>query len=343
MPRSDIAKHYQGIIDAMEEGVLLINRKQRIMLHNKRSALLLSWADEIDGKDLKSVIDSSDLCKSASSVFSGKKTERITIAVYEGVCGDEAFIKGHGRERTFRIRVTALDEKLAAVTIADITKIERLSLVRQDFVSNVSHELKTPLTSISGYSELIMRDQVDKDHIKEFSTQIYNEARRLYQLIEDIMAISRLDEEAEVTLQDIDVNLIAKDVLDSIANPIVSLKEDSRLRIKGNGTLVFEAIYNLVDNAIKYNRNDNPVTLEIGSNYFAVEDHGIGLSPYDKERVFDRFYRVDKSRSRKTGGTGLGLSIVKSVAERHGARIEINSTLGSGTTIKMVFPPKQFK
>ena len=123
----------------------------------------------------------------------------------------------------------------------------------------------------------------------------------------------------------------------------VSLFIASRLRIKGNGTLVFEAIYNLVDNAIKYNRNDNPVTLEIGSNYFAVEDHGIGLSPYDKERVFDRFYRVDKSRSRKTGGTGLGLSIVKSVAERHGARIEINSTLGSGTTIKMVFPPKQFK
>ena len=154
------------------------------------------------------------------------------------------------------------------------------------------------------------------------------------------MAISRLDEEAEVEFSEIDVASIAKDVLDSISNPIVRIENKGKLLIRGNSTLIFEAIYNLVDNAIKYNRDSNEIVIRIDDTSFEVEDHGIGLSPYDKERVFDRFYRVDKSRSRQTGGTGLGLSIVKSVAERHGAKIEINSTLGVGTTIKLVFPSK---
>lgn len=311
------------IVKSMKDGLIIIRSNGDVLMMNDAAKTMMG---KNTNEEFKSLIELS--------------REGLFFSIIEkGSAGGRINVEG----RTIEVHAEVVEGLGSAILLFDVSDKLALEMKEREFIQNVSHELKTPLTSISGYSELIMRDQVDKDHIKEFSTQIYNEARRLYQLIEDIMAISRLDEEAEVTLQDIDVNLIAKDVLDSIANPIVSLKEDSRLRIKGNGTLVFEAIYNLVDNAIKYNRNDNPVTLEIGSNYFAVEDHGIGLSPYDKERVFDRFYRVDKSRSRKTGGTGLGLSIVKSVAERHGARIEINSTLGSGTTIKIVFPPKQFK
>lgn len=239
--------------------------------------------------------------------------------------------------RTVEVHAEEVEAVGSAILLFDVSDKLALEMKEREFIQNVSHELKTPLTSISGYSELIMRDQVDKDHIKEFSQQIYSEAKRLYQLIEDILAISRMDEEAKVEMTEINVNSIAKDVLDSIANPIVKLKENAELKINGNSTLIFEAIYNLVDNSIKYNRDDNEIDLIIDSDGFCVKDNGIGLSVYDRERVFDRFYRVDKSRSRSTGGTGLGLSIVKSVAEKHNAKIEINSTLGVGTSISMKF------
>ena len=149
MQRSSIAKKYQTIIDAMDEAVLLLNRKRRIVLCNKRASILLAWAEELPGADLKKIIASQELSKAVSSVFEGQEQERLTIAVYEGAAGDEAFIKGHGRERTFRMKISLIEEKLAAISISDITKIERLSLVRQDFVSNVSHELRDSQESYS--------------------------------------------------------------------------------------------------------------------------------------------------------------------------------------------------
>lgn len=306
------------IVKSMKDGLILVRSNGDILMINDAAKTLMG---KNTGDEFRTLIELSREPLFFSIIEKGTANGRIKV---EG--------------RTVEVHAEVVNGLGSAILLFDVSDKMALEMKEREFIQNVSHELKTPLTSISGYSELIMRDQVDKDHIKEFSSQIYNEAKRLYQLIEDIMAISRLDEEADVTFSDVDVNAVAKDVLDSIANPIVKLESNADLRIRGNATLIFEAIYNLVDNAIKYNRNDNPILLQIDRDSFAVKDNGIGLSPYDRERVFDRFYRVDKSRSRQTGGTGLGLSIVKSVAERHGAKIEISSSLGEGTTIRLVFP-----
>ena len=304
----------------MKDGLVIVRSNGDILMINDAAKTLMG---KNTNDEFKSIIELSRESLFFSIIEKGSESGRIKV---EG--------------RVIEVHAEEVEGIGSAILLFDVSDKTALEMKEREFIQNVSHELKTPLTSISGYSELIMRDQVDKDHIKEFSSQIYSEAKRLYQLIEDIMAISRLDEEAEVEFSEIDVASIAKDVLDSISNPIVRIENKGKLLIRGNSTLIFEAIYNLVDNAIKYNRDSNEIVIRIDDTSFEVEDHGIGLSPYDKERVFDRFYRVDKSRSRQTGGTGLGLSIVKSVAERHGAKIEINSTLGVGTTIKLVFPSK---
>ena len=359
-------EEFLTITKSMSEGLVLLNAEGIILTINKTAKKIFNISDDVIGKSFLT-LDRSEKARSfffkdENASFKDLKAnlkdqnsnphEEQTLIDSLNV-KDQSTIKNRGDKKSCEITKDGRDYQLRfnkirfngkiagyALLIIDITDTKRAEELRQEFTANVSHELKTPLTSISGYSELIMRDQVDKDHIKEFSSQIYSEAKRLYQLIEDIMAISRLDEEAEVEFSEIDVASIAKDVLDSISNPIVRIENKGKLLIRGNSTLIFEAIYNLVDNAIKYNRDSNEIVIRIDDTSFEVEDHGIGLSPYDKERVFDRFYRVDKSRNRQTGGTGLGLSIVKSVAERHGAKIEINSTLGVGTTIKLVFPSK---
>ena len=308
------------IVKSMKDGLVIVRSNGDILMINDAAKTLMG---KNTNDEFKSIIELSRESLFFSIIEKGSESGRIKV---EG--------------RVIEVHAEEVEGIGSAILLFDVSVKTALEMKEREFIQNVSHELKTPLTSISGYSELIMRNQVDKDHIKEFSSQIYSEAKRLYQLIEDIMAISRLDEEAEVEFSEIDVASIAKDVLDSISNPIVRIENKGKLLIRGNSTLIFEAIYNLVDNAIKYNRDSNEIVIRIDDTSFEVEDHGIGLSPYDKERVFDRFYRVDKSRSRQTGGTGLGLSIVKSVAERHGAKIEINSTLGVGTTIKLVFPSK---
>lgn len=308
------------IVKSMKDGLIIIRRNGEILMINDAAKTLM-------GKNTD---------EEFSTLIELGREDLFFSIIEKGSAEGRMKVEG----RTVEVHAEEVEGVGSAILLFDVSDKSALEMKEREFIQNVSHELKTPLTSISGYSELIMRDQVDKDHIREFSSQIYSEAKRLYQLIEDIMAISRLDEDKSVSFSYLSVNSVAKDVLDSISNPIVRLKENASLDINGNSTLIFEAIYNLVDNAIKYNRDANPITVEIDSDSFAVIDNGIGLSPYDRERVFDRFYRVDKSRSRQTGGTGLGLSIVKSIAERHGAKIEISSTLGQGTTIRLTFPSK---
>ncbi len=305
------------IVKSMKDGLILSRKNGEILMINDAAKILM-------GKNAS---------ESFHTLIELSREDLFFSIMEKGSASGRIRING----RTVEVHAEEVDGLGSAILLFDVSERLALEMKEREFIQNVSHELKTPLTSISGYSELIMLDKVDKDHIKEFSGQIYSEAKRLYSLIEDIMEISRMDEDTEVVLKPVSVNEIAKDVLESISNPIVSLRENANLTVNGNSTLIFEALYNLVDNAIKYNRNSNPIVVEIDSDGFAVIDQGIGLSPYDRERVFDRFYRVDKSRSRATGGTGLGLSIVKSVAERHNAHIEISSTLGEGTTISMHF------
>ena len=221
--------------------------------------------------------------------------------------------------------------------------------IRREFVANVSHELKTPLMSISGYAELIMNHMVSAENTPEFAGRIYQEANRLSTLVADIIKLSKLDEQEDCLPmeEEVDLWMMANDVnwqLQQKAeerNITVKLKGES-VKIHGNRQLLSEIVYNLVDNAIKYNVENGKVHIHVHRKgdhaEFVVKDTGVGIAAADRERVFERFYRVDKSRSREIEGTGLGLSIVKHGVAMHKGEIKVDSALGKGTKITVVFP-----
>jgi two-component system phosphate regulon sensor histidine kinase PhoR len=231
------------------------------------------------------------------------------------------------------------------IPLAEEIKTVRSSqeLMRQEFTANVSHELKTPLTSISGYAELIETGLAQGEDCKKFAGNIRTETARLQTLIGDILRLSELDTIASASLDDVvDIAAVAKECKERLTGQ--AEKKDVRISIhgtskpiKGNHTELTELIYNLIDNAIKYNRENGNIDITIEDNRFIIADTGIGMPKESIPRIFERFYRVDKSRSRAKGGTGLGLSIVKHIADRHGAQIDVESTMGVGTTISVNF------
>ena len=220
--------------------------------------------------------------------------------------------------------------------------------LRKEFSANVSHELKTPLTSISGFAELIRDGLLPEDKIPECAGDIYDESQRLLALIEDIIRLSKLDEETGFPEKEsLSLYDMAQEVISSLSSQAKSHNiqlslTGSDVRIMGVYQIVYEMLYNLCDNAIKYNYHGGHVHMETGLRdgcaCFIITDTGIGIPKKDQERVFERFYRVDRSHSRKIGGTGLGLSIVKHAAIFHNARIALESTPGKGTRITLTFP-----
>ena len=225
---------------------------------------------------------------------------------------------------------------------------EAVSNMRKEFSANVSHELKTPLTSISGYAEIMKNGMVRPQDIPLFSERIYKEARRLITLVEDIIKLSKLDEESvELEKQDVDLYELTREIISRLS-PQASQKS-IRMEVTGEPVKYFgirqildEMIYNVCENAIKYNNEYGRVSVWVGNTLdgpkITVSDTGIGIPEEHHERIFERFYRVDKSHSKERGGTGLGLSIVKHGALLHGAKVSVESTPGRGTRIEMQFP-----
>ena len=224
---------------------------------------------------------------------------------------------------------------------------EAVSNMRKEFSANVSHELKTPLTSISGYAEIMKNGMVRPDDMPLFSERIYKEARRLITLVEDIIKLSKLDEES-VELEKEDVNLydLTREIISRLSPQ--AAQKDVHMELSGepvyyNGIrqILDEMIYNVCENAVKYNNEGGRVTVWVGNTLdgpkVSVSDNGIGIPKEHQERIFERFYRVDKSHSKERGGTGLGLSIVKHGALLHGAKVNVESEPGKGTKIEMMF------
>ena len=225
---------------------------------------------------------------------------------------------------------------------------EELAQIRQEFSANVSHELRTPLTSISGYAEIIKNGIVRDRDIPEFADRIYREAQRMIALIEDIMRLSKLDEGALVQKEQVDLYAVADEVRGRLEHAAADRNirlslQGVHCRMRGFRQILDEMIYNLVDNAIKYNKERGSVLIQVNPQedgiLLSVRDTGIGIPDDARDRVFERFYRVDKSHSRQTGGTGLGLSIVKHGAMIHQASVRVDSTLGKGTDMQILFPP----
>lgn len=332
-------EEFETATENMSEGLIILNEKGVILSINRAAEKMLGLSEDSVGKDIFSEKTSVNLKESTQIALSGKNKEEV-FALRDGNC-------------QLLANPVSTDGKVtgAALLVLDVTEKERAEQMRREFTANVSHELKTPLQTISGYAELLANGMVaDKDKTA-FSEKIYAEAQRMIRLIEDIIKLSNLDEGAvELTRETVDLYVTAENTVRSLlpaakkANVTLSLNGENA-EIYGIPQLLTAVVYNLCDNAIKYNKDGGTVFVSVKNNaeniVLSVRDTGIGIPKEQQERIFERFYRVDKSHSKEVGGTGLGLSIVKHAAKLHDAKITLESEVGKGTGITVIFPKKQ--
>lgn len=323
------------LTDNMREGFVLLNEKGRILSINHQAAGLLGIA----GAEGESIY-TSGCCPQVLELVDKARGGMESQTVLE--LGDGSF-----RFNAYPIMCDCALTGLGLI-IMDVTEKERSEQLRREFSANVSHELKTPLHAISGCAELLKNGMVKPEDVQRFSEQIYSQSQRMISLVEDIIKLSRLDEGGEnLQTQPVDLYPLAQQVIESLSPAAekagVSLRlNGSKAVVQGVPQLLQGIIFNLCDNGIKYNRRGGSVEIELddGQNYvqLSVRDTGIGIAAQDQERIFERFYRVDKSHSKEVGGTGLGLSIVKHSARLHNAKLSLESKEGEGTCISLLFP-----
>ncbi|HRX59244.1 MAG TPA: ATP-binding protein [Eubacteriales bacterium] len=335
---SEKQREFTAVTENMREGLILLDADECMLTINSSAA-------QTFGVDAQTVSGKHYLMLNRSYAL-----QQALEAAKKSGAGESTLIKGANTYQVLASTVPSGDKHAGTVVlILDVTDKVAAEAMRREFSANVSHELKTPLTSISGYAE-IMKDGVAKpEDTRRFAAKIFDEAGQLMSLIDDIIRLSQLDEAASLPEKtDVDLKAICEDVCrrlqpqaQSAGVALFVLCEP--VTVRGIPKILEEIVQNLVDNAIKYNRKNGTVTLtlknlESGAE-LRVADTGIGIPEEHLSRVFERFYRVDRSRSKQIGGTGLGLSIVKHSAETHGAKVYLESKLGEGTTISVVFPP----
>lgn len=331
------ARHeFAAITGNMSEGFLLLDRRLNILTKNPAAERLLPTPEKGGADNLNTNGCPEEIIHAASKALAGQRTA----------------LTYRARGRAYYIvtsPVTAEGQITGVIVIAlDATEQEERETLRREFSANVSHELKTPLTSISGFAELLQNGMVPPERVGEFAGDIYKESVRLIHLVDDILALSQMDEGApaakaeRVELRE-EAEAVLRSLTDTAAQQNVTLSlEGGDAAASGIRPVLHEMIFNLCENAIKYNRPGGRVTVttaeeERGSR-LTVEDTGIGIPIEYQDRIFERFFRVDKSRSRAVGGTGLGLSIVKHAAQMHKAQLEVHSEPEHGTRITVIFP-----
>ncbi len=336
-------QEFDAITENMSEGLLMVDKNADVLSCNGAAMRFLGVRSVDRHKSIININRSTNFTGAVENALAGKSHEYVMKR----------------SERAYRIMANPVFDDLHAVSgavivILDVTDSEEADKLRREFTANVSHELKTPLTSISGFAEIMAGGMAKKDDMQRFAGLIYNEAQRLITLVNDIIELSRLDEadtlsQAGTTRLSEDVD-ICKTAID-VAQRLKSLADKSDITIEVTGVsahvrgapqVIDEMVYNLAENAVKYNvkggRVDISTAVTDGTVKLTVADTGIGIPFADRQRVFERFYRVDKSHSKEIGGTGLGLSIVKHAAAYHGASVELDSTPGKGTTVTVTFP-----
>ena len=318
------------ITSHMQEGLVVLDKETHIRSINSAAMKIFGAEESCVG----------------SSFFQINRSNALRQAL------NDALDRGHGsvvqelKDRIYRFDMSGIqsDGKLlgAVILAVDVTESQNAEQMRREFSANVSHELKTPLQGIIGSAELLESGMVKAEDAPRFVGHIRKEASRLVNLIEDIIRLSQLDEDVELPAEQVDMLALAEDVKE-ILTPSAAEK-DVKIDVTGNGfaikgvrRMLQEIIYNLCDNAIKYNVPGGTVTIQVENNRLIVGDTGIGIPAEHKDRIFERFYRVDKSHSKASGGTGLGLSIVKHAVAYHKAEIALESTPGKGTMITIQF------
>ncbi len=330
-------KEFETVTENMTEGIILLNIKGDVLGINQAAKRLFGTDSSCIGKHILSVNRSTQISQLLLSAEEGTHAEKI-IALADG-----------RYQLLLSPVISDNDKQSGSVLLAiNVTEKEKSEQMRREFTANVSHELKTPLHTIAGSAELLANDMVKEEDRMGFYTGILGEAKRMTQLVEDIIRLSRLDEGAdEMKREEVDLYAIAGETVKALSaeaeNAGVAIALDGEpAAMEGIPQLLQSIVYNLCDNAIKYNREHGSVTVTVkkrnDSVLLSVADTGIGIPAEHRERIFERFYRVDKSRSKELGGTGLGLSIVKHAARLHNAQLRLQSAENKGTTITITFP-----
>ncbi len=329
-------QEFTTITENMSEGLLVVDHHTEVLSYNASAKRLLGIDKVEEGQSVLTLNRSANFRKTLDLALAGQHNEQtmsLDGRLYQLIANpvyDEAAVIG------------------AVILILDVTEREEREQLRREFTANVSHELKTPLTSISGFAEIIQNGIAKPEDVGRFAGNIYEESQRLITLLGDIIRLSQLDENTAPVEQE-EVELLG--VVDAVMERLQPLAEKrnihfslrgERATIKGVSHILDEMIFNLCDNAIKYNREGGSIDLRLEQTeqqvIFSVKDTGIGIPAGEQARVFERFYRVDKSHSKEIGGTGLGLSIVKHGAMYHNATVSLQSELGVGTTVTIIFP-----
>ena len=326
---------FDTIISKIREGMVLLDKDGQIISMNPAAQTLLQTDESPIGKEILELIRNLDLHQLIESGIKGQKGEGVFTV----------------EQMTYKVLVRPVlsENQVSGLVLLffDVTDQWQVEQMRREFTANVSHELKTPLHIISGYSEMLHNQVVSENDVQVFAQKIHTEAQRMVQLVEDVINLSLLDETPQITMEEVDLYQLAAESLESLSGKAsqkqisLHLKGEPAL-LKGNRALLSSVIYNLCDNAITYNQPKGDVFVTIRqtekNTILEVQDTGIGIPKEEGDRIFERFYRVDKSRSKKVGGTGLGLSIVKHALKCHGATIQVDSQVGQGTRMTVTFP-----
>ena len=329
---------FNAITSNISEGLIVLNKDGVVVSLNTAARKIFEAEEDSIGKDFLTIDRTPEISRAIKETLSGKKQE----LEYEK----------NGRNYDLCINQIVEKDEVIGVLLLAIDNTEKIQAEqnRREFTANVSHELKTPLQSIIGSADLIESGLVKPEDMPRFIGHIKTDAARLVSLVSDIIRLSQLDENTEMNWENVDALSVAKEALEMVG-PIAESRNIS-LTIKGEPApltsvhkLLYDIIYNLCDNAVKYNKEGGFVKVNVKTAgdkvQVAVSDNGVGIAPADQSRVFERFYRVDKSHSRESGGTGLGLSIVKHAVAYLKGSISLESTLGKGTTITVSFPTEK--
>ena len=316
-----------GVLDAMEDGVIVLDLEGTVLCVNKQACRLLHMSPE-------QLCRIHDLPEEVRGFFGGVRSGRSeTVELF----GQAVRLHYHDTRKD-GLRTGAV------LILTDLGEQQRADRLRHEFTANVSHELKTPLTSISGYAELIENGMAKGEDVRVFAERIRREANRMLSLVSDIITLSELEEREILEQAEIvDLYALAQETVETLKSAamvrgVTVQVSGGPMPVLGVRTLLSELVYNLLDNAIRYNRDNGTVSIRTADRTLSVRDTGIGIPKHHQNRIFERFYRVDKSRSKATGGTGLGLAIVKHISEQHGAKLSLVSAEGIGTEITVTFP-----
>jgi len=335
----------EAVLLSMFDGVMVLDNNSKILLANKSLKEALDIADIHFGQEpLEAVrnLEINEITEQVLKTDKGVISKEITLLL--------------PNERTMMVHATpvAKDEKTkgAVLVFHDITELRRLEKIRQDFIANVSHELRTPISNIKGYAETLIDGAIeDKDNARDFLKIIYTDAERLSNLVNDILDLSKIESgKLRLSITPCYIKSLVHNTVKAFKKKIDEKLIFCKIEIPENlpeiavdQSMIMQVLFNLIDNAIKYTPKKGTITIdarEINANFIdvSIKDTGVGISEKDLPRIFERFYRVDKARSRELGGTGLGLSIVKHIVQSHGGKVSVQSTEGRGSTFSFTVP-----